>query len=161
MNYIKRIDDLGRIVIPKEVRRSLCIQNNENMEIIINNDEIILKKHNLLKTKEQEIVKLCKVINNITGNGVILADREKILYSNIDSLNNKELTNDLKEIITNRKIFNNSIKIIENFKINNNYIYKNLIIDSDMTGIVILFGDNINDKDKLLLEIVSKYINTI
>ena len=31
MNFIKRIDDLGRIVIPKEVRRFLDIQNNEKI----------------------------------------------------------------------------------------------------------------------------------
>ena len=41
----RRIDDLGRIVIPKEIRKNLKIKENEVLEIFINNDEIILKKY--------------------------------------------------------------------------------------------------------------------
>ena len=44
----RRIDDLGRIVIPKEIRKNLKIKENEVLEIFINNDEIILKPY-LLK----------------------------------------------------------------------------------------------------------------
>ena len=42
---IRRIDELGRIVIPKEIRRSLRIKEGENIEILIDNDNIILKKY--------------------------------------------------------------------------------------------------------------------
>ena len=147
MNFIKRIDDLGRIVIPKEIR--------------INNDEIIIKKHNLLNEKEKDIIKICRTINSITTNNIILTDREKVIYSNINELLNKELSTELKEVITNRKEFNKSIEIVKEYKIESNYISKNIIIDSDSTGIIIMFGNNLTEKDKILLEIVSKYINTI
>ena len=44
---VRRIDDLGRVVIPKEVRRSMNIQENEPLEIYtdVHNGEIILKKY--------------------------------------------------------------------------------------------------------------------
>ena len=42
---IRRIDDLGRLVIPKEIRKNLRIKNGENLEIFVNEeDNIILKK---------------------------------------------------------------------------------------------------------------------
>ena len=46
---VRRIDDLGRIVIPKEIRRNLKIRDGENMEIFIDLDSIILKKYSKLE----------------------------------------------------------------------------------------------------------------
>ena len=161
MNFIKRIDDLGRIVIPKEIRRSLCIQNNENMEISINDDVIVIKKHSLLKDREKDIIKICKTINSISNNNIILTDREKVIYSNINELLNKELSSELKEVIINRKEFNKDIEIVKEYKIESNYISENIIIDSDIVGVIIMFENNLTEKDKILLEIVSKYVNTI
>ena len=41
---IRRIDELGRIVIPKEIRKSLRIKNGESLEVYLDGDSIILKK---------------------------------------------------------------------------------------------------------------------
>ena len=161
MNFIKRIDDLGRIVIPKEIRRTLCIQNNENMEIRINNDEIIIKKHNLLNEKEKDIIKICRTINSVSNNSIILTDREKVIYSTIESIINKGISNKLKDNIINQKALDMNIHITDEYKIESNFIYKPLIIESNQVGLILLIDEDINDKDKLLLEIVSKYINTI
>ena len=42
---IRRVDDLGRIVIPKEIRRSMYIKDGTPMEIFISEEGIVLKKH--------------------------------------------------------------------------------------------------------------------
>ena len=44
---LRRIDDLGRIVIPKEIRRSMGIRDGEALEIFIEKDAIILKKYHV------------------------------------------------------------------------------------------------------------------
>ena len=41
---IRRIDDLGRVVIPKEIRKNLRIKEGDNLEIFVEKEEIILKK---------------------------------------------------------------------------------------------------------------------
>ena len=161
MNFIKRIDDLGRIVIPKEIRRSLCIQNNENMEISINSDEIVLKKHSLLNEKEKDLIKLCNLVQNISNKIIVVTDRDKVIYSTIESIINKGISNKLKDNIINQKELDMNIHITDEYKIESNFIYKPLIIDSNQVGLILLIDEDINDKDKLLLEIVSKYINTI
>ena len=42
---IRRIDDLGRIVIPKEVRRALGINDGDPLEIFRNGNDIVLRKY--------------------------------------------------------------------------------------------------------------------
>ena len=44
---VRRIDDLGRVVIPKELRRTLGISEGDPMEIFTEKDTIILRKYNL------------------------------------------------------------------------------------------------------------------
>lgn len=42
---VRRIDDLGRVVVPRELRRSLQIENGDEIEIFTEEDRIILKKY--------------------------------------------------------------------------------------------------------------------
>ena len=77
----RRIDDLGRIVIPKEIRKNLKIKENEVLEIFINNDEIILKKFSPFNDSEKVLSDYIKVINDMTGNDVIITDRDKVIIS--------------------------------------------------------------------------------
>ena len=42
---IRRVDELGRIVLPKEIRRTMSIPDGTPMEILIENDQVILRKY--------------------------------------------------------------------------------------------------------------------
>lgn len=42
---VRKVDDLGRIVIPKELRRTLSVDNGDPLEIFVDGDSIILKKY--------------------------------------------------------------------------------------------------------------------
>lgn len=42
---IRKVDDLGRVVVPKELRRTLGIENGDPLEIYMDDDKIILKKY--------------------------------------------------------------------------------------------------------------------
>lgn len=42
---VRKVDELGRVVLPKELRRTLDIHEKDAMEIYVDNDKIILKKH--------------------------------------------------------------------------------------------------------------------
>ena len=160
ISFIKRIDNLGRIVIPKEIRRILKIENNENMEIMINNEEIIIKKHNLLNNIDK-ITKIGSIINKMVDNNIIIANRDKVIYSNIREIINKEVSNRFKDIIINRLEINNNMElnITNDYSISTNYAYKNIIIDSDSSGIIIEFGKDISERDILVVEIASKLLN--
>lgn len=44
---IRRIDDLGRVVIPKEIRKHIGIEEGDPLEIFVSNEEIILRKYEI------------------------------------------------------------------------------------------------------------------
>ena len=49
---VRRIDELGRIVIPKEMRKNLRIKTGDNLEIMVNDDTIVLKKFSEIENLE-------------------------------------------------------------------------------------------------------------
>ena len=77
---VRRIDDLGRIVIPKEIRRNMGIREGEAMEIFLENNRICLEKYS---TSDEDLAIKCqkyisgrgayiKAINFINGTTVVL-----------------------------------------------------------------------------------------
>lgn len=162
----RRIDDLGRIVIPKEIRKNLKIKENEVLEIFINNDEIILKKFSRFNDSEKVLSDYIKVINDMTGNDVIITDRDKVILSTKKSeakLLNKKLSEYVNDLIENRSIFLSNdmkgIEVIDNEKIKQNYYFIPFIIDSDVVGSIIMFSSKeFDENSKSLLLIASKLL---
>lgn len=162
----RRIDDLGRIVIPKEIRKNLKIKENEVLEIFINNDEIILKKFSPFNDSEKVLSDYIKVINDMTGNDVIITDRDKVILSTKkleEKLLNKKLSEYVNDLIENRSTFLSNdmkgIEVIDNEKIKQNYYFIPFIIDSDVVGSIIMFSSKkIDENSKSLLLIASKLL---
>lgn len=162
----RRIDDLGRIVIPKEIRKNLKIKENEVLEIFINNDEIILKKFSPFNDSEKVLSDYIKVINDMTGNDVIITDRDKVILSSKrleEKLLNKKLSEYVNDLIENRSIFLSNdmkgIEVIDNEKIKQNYYFIPFIIDSDVVGSIIMFSSKeFDENSKSLLSIASKLL---
>ena len=76
---VRRIDELGRIVIPKEIRRNLGIRDGENIEIFTENDSIILKKYYRMSTSSDLASNLCELVYNNFNYKSMITDREKII----------------------------------------------------------------------------------
>lgn len=53
---VRRVDDLGRVVIPKEIRRSMGIREGEPLEIYLENDAVIFRRYSYNLVKEVERV---------------------------------------------------------------------------------------------------------
>ena len=77
---IRKIDDLGRIVIPKEIRRSMRIREGDPLEIYTNRDgEVIFKKYSLLEGVEDFAANLCDTLSRDLGCICAVADRDVIV----------------------------------------------------------------------------------
>ena len=77
---VRRIDDLGRIVIPKEIRRSYRIREGDPMEIFTgHNGEILLKKYSPMVDLSLFASQYAEVLAQTTGATVCVADQEEIL----------------------------------------------------------------------------------
>ncbi|QTB12603.1 AbrB/MazE/SpoVT family DNA-binding domain-containing protein [Lysinibacillus sphaericus] len=58
---VRKIDDLGRVVIPKETRRTLGIEEGDSLEIYTNGNQVILQKYQPETEKEDVIASLKKL----------------------------------------------------------------------------------------------------
>lgn len=68
---VRKVDELGRVVIPIELRRTLEIQEKDALEIYVDHDRIILKKYKPNMT--------CQVTGEVSDDNLSLADGKIIL----------------------------------------------------------------------------------
>lgn len=77
---VRRIDDLGRVVIPKEIRRTLKIREGMPMEIFTDaSGEVILKKYSPVGEMNQIAEAYAETLVNLTGYGAAICDTEQII----------------------------------------------------------------------------------
>ena len=77
---VRRIDDLGRVVIPKEIRRTMRIREGDPLEIYTSKDgEVIFKKYSLLGGVEEFAAQLCETLSKSTGATVAVTDRDSVI----------------------------------------------------------------------------------
>lgn len=158
---IRRIDELGRIVIPKELRKNLRIKEGENLEIYTtDNENIILKKFSSLKKLNDLADNIGESIYNTTKINTLLFDTDTIIsYSGKLKKDyiNKNIGKFLTKIIESKKnIFNNSLNLVElvndreeKIKYNINLIKQN----GDVIGGIILFSNEHDlENTRLLLD---------
>ena len=125
---VRRIDDLGRVVIPKEIRRTLRIREGDPLEIYTDNSgEVILKKYSMvgeLSTFAQEYVDSLFLSAKITS---VICDRENIVAASTGDkkeLMDKKISKDLDKIISKRQLvtsLNGEVDIVKDKKNEHKY----------------------------------------
>ena len=141
----RKIDELGRIVIPKEIRKNLGIRDGETLEIFTDEDGIILKKYFEVRKYEDLSTKLCDLIKNIYNVDLVITDREKVITSsNKDIVENTKLTNNFLELIDNREMFiSRELSTINlGVEVSSYYTIVPIIASSDSLGLVIILSEN-------------------
>uniref|UniRef100_UPI004055C4BB stage V sporulation T C-terminal domain-containing protein n=1 Tax=Agathobacter sp. TaxID=2021311 RepID=UPI004055C4BB len=79
---VRRIDDLGRIVIPKEIRRTMRIREGDPMEIFTNREgEIMLKKYSPVGELAEFAGTLAESLAQTSGDLVCITDRDFVIAS--------------------------------------------------------------------------------
>ena len=77
---VRRVDDLGRIVIPKEIRRTLRIREGDPLEIYTEKDGgVIFRKYSPMGDLQEFAAQMCESIGSATGHIAAIADRDSII----------------------------------------------------------------------------------
>jgi AbrB family transcriptional regulator, stage V sporulation protein T len=77
---VRRIDDLGRVVIPKEIRRTMRIREGEPLEIFVDREgEVILKKYSPMGELSEFAQEYADALAEESNNGVFILDRDVII----------------------------------------------------------------------------------
>ncbi len=136
----RRIDDLGRIVVPKELRNNLGIRDGEPLLISTQDDTIIIKKYSKIEKLEDKIKKYCQIVSDVINAKIIVTDREKVIYSDIDEISNQKLNKELKEFIDQRESFLKD-ELSDYLNIKGYFVIIPMITFSDSVGLVIIYND--------------------
>jgi len=81
---IKRIDELGRIVIPKDIRKRLSIKTNDTLEIGLDGERIVLNKNIAIKEYNSYVKTLLTILTNYSGIKFLATNREEIIFNNTE-----------------------------------------------------------------------------
>jgi AbrB family transcriptional regulator (stage V sporulation protein T) len=106
---VRRIDDLGRVVIPKEIRRTLRIREGDPLEIFTDKEgEVILKKYSPIGELGEFATQYAETLHKTIGHITCIADRDAIIAvsgaSKKDFLE-KQLSSDIEKIIEEKSVF--------------------------------------------------------
>lgn len=160
--YVRKIDELGRIVIPKELRQRLKIQESENLIINCVDKNIKISKFSYVVNNINFIKKLGDIFNIIFKYNIIITDLENIIYSN-KPFNNSKLDSKIMKDVDELKRFKN-IKINNEIIINGNIFAEEIIVSSTVIGIVIIYTlkeDDLSLPTKFISNIISAHIEAI
>lgn len=103
---VRRIDDLGRIVIPKEIRRTLHIRETDPLEIYTDREgQIILKKYSPIGEMATFAKQYAESLAQVSGHAVLIADRDQFIAAagGYKQLLGKAVSRALDEMIHNRE----------------------------------------------------------
>ena len=157
---IRKINELGRIVLPKELKKTLNIKAGDDLLISIESNKIILEKYVLLESFEEIINKIVFCFFNITNYNIYVSINDFL------TINNQKINTKYISLIEERKVYiddkiNNHMitkEIINNGKI----VIQPMVIDSDLIGsIIIVANDQINkmiDISKIIFNIIKEFI---
>ena len=106
---VRRIDDLGRIVVPKEIRRTLRIREGDPLEIFTDREgQIILKKYSPIGELSQFAGEYAESLSQTTGHLVIITDCDHVVAASGTGrreFEGKPISKDLERTIADRKSF--------------------------------------------------------
>ena len=148
---VRRIDDLGRVVIPKEIRRTMRIREGDPLEIFTDKEGgVIFRKYSLLEGLADFAGMLCDSMHRSTGRLTVITDRDScIALSGIPrrELLEKPISPELEQLMDERSIYqykSGSTLLPLTGEVENKYFLDTvapILSEGDVLGCVIFAGD--------------------
>jgi AbrB family transcriptional regulator (stage V sporulation protein T) len=146
---VRRIDDLGRVVIPREIRRTCKIKEGDPLEIFLSEGGIFLKKYSELATLQDYVNEYTSALYETTNYPIYITDTEHIIsVSGMPKKGNlgREIEDDIANSIEKYKEYFMQDKIIVP-----------IISNGEHIGAVVMMCDKI---DNILTELELKLVQT-
>ena len=149
---VRRIDDLGRIVIPKEIRRTLHIRESDPLEIFTDREgQVILKKYSPIGEMTTFAKQYAESLAQVSGHATLIADRDQFIAvsGGCKQLLNKSVSRQLEEKVNNRETVivakgdRNYVNIAEDIAVDYAWqLITPIICEGDIIGSVILLEND-------------------
>ena len=149
INFIKNIDNLGRVVIPIDIRKKLNISTGDVLSVTCDINNVILTKYSCLENniKVKDILDSFIDIFNLK---LILLNKERVVFSNV--VNNDLLNTEISKMVkmgTALDKVNMSMCFGDN-NITSIYSMYPILCDGMIVGSIVILDDKLNDSFKLV-----------
>ena len=161
---VRRIDDLGRVVIPKEIRRTLRIREGDPLEIFVDREgEVILKKYSPISELSDFSKEYAEALYDSLGSQVLICDRDAVIAvaggSKKEYLN-KNISEKVEKVMEDRQTIletnESTVSLVEgNEETLASYTISPIIANGDPIGTVIIIS-----KDRSIGEVEKKAAET-
>ncbi len=102
---IRRVDELGRIVLPREMRKMLNVKEGSRLEIgIVDNDKFLLSKYSPISTLKEYSEAVLSALSECIDHIIFITDNDEVLSSNKKKYSNKKLSIETQELICKRDL---------------------------------------------------------
>lgn len=151
---VRRIDELGRVVIPKEIRKTLRIKEGDPLEIYTDKEELVLRKYSPIASLGDFSSSVAEGVEKITEKSCIITDTDKVVFvtGKDKGLEGKTLSDKMNAIMKERKSVliasgegADPVCVTESDKGAENQIIVPIVSGGDCYGTVVVFD---NDKTK-------------
>lgn len=168
---VRRIDDLGRVVIPKEIRRTMRIREGDPLEIYTDSEgEVIFKKYSPMGELAEFTNQYCEVLFKAISSPVLITDRDHVVcamgVTKKDAVD-KRVSASLEKIMDNRATFvatsfeNNVLTPVDGLD-KNASIAVPIIGNGDVSGCVVVLLNDKNefatDSEVKLAEVAAQFL---
>ena len=156
---VRRIDDLGRVVIPKEIRKTLRIKEGDPLEIFTDREgQVILKKYSPIGELSEFATGYAETLAKTTGHIACITDKDTIIAVSGGSKKEfleQDVSRELEKLMEDKEVYTskeNSDKAVPitrnetNEKKNKSQIVYPIISNGDTIGTVILMSKEANKK---------------
>lgn len=157
---IRKIDELGRIVIPKEIRKALNIKEYDDIEFTVQENQILLSKYSKLLNQKKASDDLVSTLSDLTDCSIYITDKDKVITTG--DLENKYISNKLSTLLSERKAYLS--EVVESMAFDTStkdgyFCIEPIIRDSDVIGLVIVYKkEKLSNEDKMLSLVIKKLI---
>ena len=164
---VRRIDDLGRVVIPKEIRRTLRIREGDPLEIFTERDgEVIFKKYSPMGDLTELAAQICESIAKNTGHIAVVSDRDNIIAvagASKRDLMDKRNTQELEQIMEQRRTYryqsgDSRIRVSDHVEKYHLGVATPILSEGDVMGCVMIL---LEENDMPLAEPEQKLVQTV
>lgn len=158
--FKKRVDELGRIVIPKQIRNTFKIRDFDELELYIEDDNIILKKSGGIFLLKEKFDNVLNFIGKYLLINAFILEQNKVVSTNISDIkDNSILLTDINDFLINQDqkelLFDNDIRV-------NGYIKTyQLIRDSNLYGYIVFVSDKLKDDIDIYKDITNILLDII
>ena len=140
---VRRIDDLGRVVIPKEIRRTMRIREGDPLEIYTDRDgEVIFKKYSPIGEMSAFATQYTETLHKICSMSVVITDRDSVIASAgvpKKEYTDRKLTSDFEGIMNQRGLYSSKngdpVFIVEGASANVKYAMP-IVTEGDVVGCI-------------------------